>query len=148
MKLRRGTSRTVLLAGPWAFKIAYGQMRNPVRGWLANRSEWRQRSRPVVCRPICTLGHVVLVMPRAEFRGIERPFADAFTPCPPMVPGLKDSDDRDEMKLDSWGWFGDRWLLIDYDRCWGPDDRGLVGRIYWWNQERLGRKWAKLPRSS
>jgi hypothetical protein len=131
LQVVHGVNRTVVLAGRWAFKLPWGLGRVPVRGWLANRSEWRQRTRPDVCRPRWTLGHVVLVMPRAE--EIWGEDLDGY-----FYSG-------DEAKADSWGRFGDRWALIDFDRSW--DDRGFIGRLYWGNQERLARKWMKLPTS-
>jgi hypothetical protein len=126
-----GTSRTVLLVDRWALKLPWGLCHQPLRGWLANRSEWHQRHRPDVCPAVFTFGHVVLVMPRAEERWHDELEGYSYT--------------GDEAKGDSWGRFGDRWLLIDYDRSWEADDRGLVGRMYWGNQERLARKWMKLP---
>lgn len=147
MIVRRGTNRTVVLAGEWAFKLPWGRGRSPVRGWLANRSEWRQRLRPDVCRARCTLGHVVLVMPRCVCTAADMlEHGDQYPPsfalwvkaligCP---------DDTDETKPCSWGWFGHRWLLIDFDRAYDEDDRGLVGGLYYWHQERLARRWEHL----
>jgi hypothetical protein len=126
-QVAHGVNRTVLLAGRWAFKLPWGLGHVPVRGWLANRSDWRQRARPDVCRPLWTL---VLVMPRAEQLWSRDLDGYAY--------------EGDETKANSWGRFGDHWLLIDYDRSWDAHDRGLIGRAYWGNQERLARKWSKL----
>jgi hypothetical protein len=145
--VRSGTNRTVLLSDRWAFKLPWGQGHSPVRGWLANRSEWRQRLRPDVCRPRWTLGHVVLVMPRAARTAEE--MLEHGDQCPPSfrlwIRAVIGCDgESDETKPCSWGWFGHRWLLIDFDRAWDESDRGLVGGLYYWNQERLARRWAQL----
>lgn len=126
-----GVSRTVVLAGRWAFKVP-SRRGGFIRGWLANRSEWVQRDREGVARPVLTLGHVVLVMPRAERTWPEPYRWESY------------GDDGDEGKGSSWGLFGEHWLLIDYDRYW-EHPRGLVGGLYVANQERLSRKWMKLP---
>lgn len=131
--VRTGVTRTVVLIGAWALKVP--KRTYLVRGWLGNRSEWRQRNREGVASPVFTLAHVVLVMPRAE-RTWPEPYRWEST-----------GDDGDEGKGSSWGLFGVHWLLIDYDRYW-EHPRGLVGGVYLANQERLGRKWSKLPRAS
>lgn len=137
--VRHGTCRTVVLTQNWAFKLPWGLAHNPVRGWLANRSEWRQRNRPKVCRPRLSVGHVVLVLPRAICTGVELWGADAQ-----LGEELEPHFTSDERKASSWGLFEEGWLLVDYDRCYEPQDRGVVGRLYWGNQERLARKWAQL----
>lgn len=137
--VRQGTCRTVVLTDRWAFKLPWGLGRNPVRGWLANRSEWRQRDRLKVCRPRCTFAHLVLVMPRAICTGVDMWGADEE-----LSEELESHFSSDERKASSWGLFEEGWLLVDYDRCYQAQDRGLVGRLYWGNQERLARKWAQL----
>lgn len=132
VELHHGVNRSVVLVGRWAFKLPWGLGHSPVRGWLANRSEWRQRLRPDVCPPRWTLAHIVLVMPRAN---------EVSENMRPDYDGL----DGDEAKPSSWGRFSDEWLLIDFDRSWEPDDRGFVGALYWGRQERLARRWAELP---
>lgn len=132
LQVVHGTCRTVLLTGRWAVKFPWGLGRQPVRGWLANRSEWRQRYRANVCRPSLSLAHVALIMPRAERSAREGELSFCR------------EDETDEQKSSSWGYFGDRWLLVDFDRSWETHDRGLIGRLYWGNQERLARKWMKL----
>jgi hypothetical protein len=140
MIVRQGINRSVVLVGRWAVKLPWGLGHSPVRGWLSNRSEWRQRERSDVCPARWTLAHVVLVMPRADERGS----LDSCFGLPPWLPG-GEVYDGDEAKPDSWGRFGNRWLLIDYDRSWEQHDRGLIGSLYWGHQERLARRWADLP---
>lgn len=138
MRRRRGVTRTVFVGRRWALKVpTVHYRRNFVRGWLANRSEWRQRKRRDVARPVATLFHFVLVMPAAKVTGAD---AAHIWPYEPWV-------DRagDDAKPCSWGWFGDRWLLIDYDRAWEDSDRGIVGGIYYAIQERRAREWIHLP---
>lgn len=139
MKVHSGITRHVLVGRRLAVKwpSSYQWF---VRGWLANRSEWKQRDRVGVNRPLVTLGHVVLVVRSARvvpdnewasgpwrFPGEEVPWADG-----------------DEAKVSSWGWFASGWRLIDFDRAW-EHPRGLVGSLYYGRQERLARKWAGLP---
>lgn len=132
--VRSGITRWVILIGPVAIKVPRNDY--AVRGWLANRSEWKTRHRPEVNRPILTLGHVVTVYPRAE---------RIATPDDAGPFGASDrfTYDGDEQKPANWGWFGDRWKLIDFDRSW-DDPRGLVGALYFGRQERLARKWMRL----
>lgn len=172
MKVKRnGVTRLVILTERWALKIPKVEKDSRfflrgVRGWIANRSEWRQRNRPDVARPRFTFLHLVLVMPRARFTGAEW---EAFAPiC--IGPTVRDQvravpfwleDDprwestteedllhRDERKPCSWGWFGehDGWKLIDFDRGWvHPDDggdRGIIGGWYYGRQEKMARQWA------
>jgi hypothetical protein len=128
--VRRGVTRVVFVGRRWAVKMPSVGYAWGVRGWLANRSEWRQRRRRGVARPVLTLGHVVLVMPVAERIGRWDSVAG----------------EGDEAKPSSWGWFGDRgWLLVDFDRAWEQDDRGWVGGLYYGRQERLARRWSNLP---
>lgn len=131
-------TRTVFVGRRWAMKVpTLRYRRNMLRGWLANRSEWRQRKRRDVARPVATLFHLVLVMPSAYCTGdqlqgkLEGPWFDRA---------------GDEAKPCSWGWFRDRgWRLVDYDAAWEPGDRGLVGGVYYWIQERRARRWMRLP---
>jgi hypothetical protein len=129
---RNGVTRLVVLAGPVAVKLP--RLGNVVRGWLANRSEWHQRGRDDVARPWLSVGHIALVMPRAD-----EVCDDEYRREP------SDGEvGRDEAKGSSWGRFGDRWLLIDFDRSWEPP-RGLVGSLYFGRQERTARRWMRLP---
>lgn len=149
-RVTTGVTRTVYVGRRWAFKVPRldlaglrpGQHRvGLVRGWLANRSEWRQRHRPDVARPVATLGHLVLVMPAAD----HVPPNDSPPPCAPAWwPG----ESADEAKGSSWGLFGTEWKLIDFDRAWTEHDRGLVGRLYYAGQARKGRRWARLQRET
>lgn len=106
-----------------------------VRGWLANRSEWQQRHRPDVARPIATFLHLAVVYPRADALA---PSCDQWQRTMVTV-GYR----PEEAKPSSWGRFGGGWRLVDFDRAW-QYPRGWVGGLYYWNQERLGRKWSKL----
>lgn len=143
MKVCRGVTRTVFVGRRWVVKVPRihwslsPEMGTApwwcfARAWLANRSEWRQRDRTGVARPVLTFGHLAVVFP-AAFRvapddGEVGPWCD---------------HSGDEGKGSSWGYFpGEGWLLIDYDRAWEQDDRGLVGGIYYGRQERLARKWV------
>lgn len=154
METRCGVTRRVFLAGRWAVKvprvhlvertpgahIVHGWAGWALRGWLANRSEWRQRRRPDVARPVLTLAHVVLVFPRADEVGDDRT---------EDVPGpwsghedIEDGRERDERKPSSWGRFAGQWLIIDFDRAWESADRGIIGGVWFGYQERQARKWA------
>lgn len=156
-----GVTRIVLLAGKYAIKVPYP--RKPLRGWLANRSEWIQRDRPDVNRPILTIGHLAAVYPRVLFQGTWDPENCPFQAVVPS--GLEPDEDwdphtpsgysREEAKGQSWGHGGQawghgtriRWCLIDWDRAW-QHPRGWIGGLYYWKQERLSRKWAALPHDS
>lgn len=124
-----GVTRWVLLIGPWAIKIPKN-----FRGWLANQSEWRQRKRIDVARPKLTLVHFLVVFPRADEIGRWGP--EDFV--------RRHEYSLEESKGSSWGKFGGVWMLIDYDRAW-QHPRSLIAWPYYWNQERLSRKWSKLP---
>lgn len=155
MIVRRGVTRRVFLTERWAFKVPlvtlddrwrHQFLRWAVRGWLANRSEWRQRSRPDVAEPVFSFFHFVLVMPRAITTGD----AEGFEETDPTKPWfgyelIDDGRKTDEMKPSSWGWFGEErgWLHIDFDRSW-EHPRGCVGGIHFWRQECQGRRWAKM----
>jgi hypothetical protein len=131
---RDGVTRLVVLVGRWAIKIVrLDSTMGFVRSWLANESEWRRRRAQGVNAPIWTVVHLVAVYPRADEIGCWDP-----EDCP--FP----ADGNEERKGSSWGRFGDRWLLVDFDRAW-QQPRSLIGWLYYWNQDRLGRKWSKLP---
>ncbi len=134
-----GVTRTAYAIGPWACKVPSWRHRYLLRGWLANRSEWKQRRRDDVVAPVLTVGYlvnvspIVLTWPRhlwGEWDEQIRPWLEF---C---------GYSAEEAKPSSWGLFNGRWSLIDFDRCWA-EPRGWVGGIYYWNQERLGRKWLK-----
>jgi hypothetical protein len=127
--VRSGVTRIVLLTPRYAFKLPRGY-----RGVLANESEWSQRHRPDVNSPLRSPLHLVQISRRAE----------------KLFPGGTWAEEREaegysqeEAKSHSWGRFGDRWLLIDFDRAWA-EPRGLLARPYYARQERLARKWMKL----
>lgn len=131
--IRSGVTRVVVLVGPWAIKIV--RLRSSmgfIRSWLANESEWRRRRAPGVNGPIATVVHLIAVYPRAEEIGRWDP-----EDCPFPVEG------NEERKGSSWGRVDGRWLLVDFDRAW-EERTWPVGWLYYWNQDRLGRKWAKL----
>lgn len=156
MIVRRGVTRTVFVGPRWAVKVPRLQMDRPsgwravhseigwvVRGWLANRSEWRQRHRADVARPVLTFGHFAVVFPAAIEVGDDR----LTDPGPGPWVGFEDIEDgrrRDELKPSSWGRFPDGWRIIDFDRAWDQNGRGIIGSLYFGNQERLARKWSKL----
>lgn len=87
--------------------------------------------------PILTLFHFLTLYPRAikvgDWDPEEFPFAINVN--------------GDEEKGESWGWFGEtkKWKLIDFDVAYKEPHKGIINRLYYRNQERLGRKWAKLP---
>lgn len=134
VEVRRGVTRTVYLWGRWAFKVPGGYGNHGLRGWLANRSEWRRRKGRRKCRPVATLLHFVLVMPRAER------VAEFGEPGP--WDGKHCGDAR---KASSWGRFGGEWLQLDYDLSWCQRDRGLVGALYYGMQERRARRLMGEP---
>lgn len=144
-RLGAGVTRTVYEIRGRAVKVPWGlagyRPKAIVRGILANRSEWQQRDDVNVHAPLRTLAYVVNVYPVAEVvpRGRwwiwdvrESIWAEfmGYTP--------------EEAKPSSWGCVNGRWALIDYDRCW-DDPKGWLGAIYYWDEERLARKWARLP---
>lgn len=131
---RSGVTRTVIVTRRWAVKLAWGRC-GPLRGWLANRSEWVRRDRPRVLAASFTLCHFITWYRRADEVG---------TWDPEDAPQASMRRLRtEERKGSSWGRFGGRWLLIDYDRAW-QDPRGWVGGWYYGRQERLARKWMRL----
>lgn len=152
-----GVTRVVFLAGRWAVKVprCHGFGRSTfwelTRGWLANRSEWRQRDRPGVARPIFTVCHFVVVYPRclplplemqldleaihdAESASVYRDGHEAF--------------DLEETKPSSWKMLDGAPVLVDFDRAWEDHDRGWVGQLYYWRQDWLGRRWARVARNT
>lgn len=135
MKIVHGVTRSVILTERLAIKLPWGQGHMPLRGWMANRSEWHQRYRLDVNPPGASLLHLALVSRRIST-------VDDWEQWDlEVMPWLVFCGySAEEAKPSSWGLFNDRWLLIDYDRCW-QHPRGLVGGIYYWNQERLARKW-------
>lgn len=140
---RSGVTRSVLIGRIWVYKIAKGRS-SLIRGVIANRSEWHQRDRTDVARPAWTFLYLIQCYPKASYV----PHWSQRGPWDNHPPRPSDDDDwsgwhGDEYKASSWGRFRDRWLLIDYDR--GHQERDwLIGKLYYGNQERLGRKWAKL----
>jgi hypothetical protein len=133
-RLGKGVTRTVWRVGRWAVKVPNrGWL---VRGYLANQSEWHQRHRPDVNRPTATLFHLALVAPLAD--QLRDPRDDQWH-LERNAEGYSD----EESKPQSWGLFGGRWLLLDFDQAWRQPRRGLVGRAYYGNQERLARKWMR-----
>jgi hypothetical protein len=138
MKVRRGATRVILIGSRWAVKIPAADYSWGLRGWLANRSEWRQRRRTDVIRPIVSFAHLVVVFPAALEIGDDD--EDRVGPWSSMAP----SRYPDESRANSWGRFEDGWRLVDFDRCWDREDRGIVGGLYFARLERLARKW-QLP---
>lgn len=148
MIVRRGVTRVVFVGKryavkvpriPWGaegWRITHGPFGWILRGWLANRSEWRQRARGDVARPLCTIAHVALVVPSAEVLLEED--------LPGELALMLNAYRGDEAKSSSWGRLGNRWVLIDFDRAWEQGDRGIVGGLYYGWQERRARKWARL----
>lgn len=128
--VRSGVTRRVVLTKRWAIKLARGY-----RGILANESEWRQRRRPQVNRPLFDLLHVVQVSRRADHLA-----------GPNWSHELLRRHSGDEEKPSSWGNFNGQWLLIDFDRAW-EQPRSLLARPYYARQERLARRWSRLPAS-
>lgn len=138
--VRTGVTRTVILTRSYAIKVPrsrdlryFGWF---LRGWLANQSEWRQRSREGIARPVFTLFHFVTWYPRADEIGTWEPSQSDWYAA---------ENDKDEIKGSSWGKFGESWRIIDYDRSWHPDFRSRLGQLYFGRQERMARKW--LPES-
>lgn len=160
---RSGITRVVLLTKRLAIKTP--QVRNRtdfdrtginafVRGWLANRSEWKQRHRYGINPPLGTIGYVVNLYLRGDdldpsndhqewqwddekMDWSDEWFAELATHA--NTYGFN----GDEFKPSSWKQFGGRWLLIDYDRAWAKP-RGLVGWWYYGLQKKNARRWADL----
>lgn len=146
----KGITRTVFATKRYAIKFpgsyykghGYGHF---ARGWLANQSEWKQRKREDVCHPVFTFFHFALIMPIANTDGQEL-YGDVYMRVEnKKFVGYIDPSDRDikhadELKASSWGLFGigedEQWLLLDYDRCYKLPRKGLINRLYWWNEER------------
>jgi hypothetical protein len=150
-----GITRVVLLVGPVALKFPrprwdgdreYGNRpgRTFLRGWLANQSEWRQRHRHDVVTPLATVAHLVLVMPRADYVGTLTMETACWVPWPvgAEAAAAEMQSRGDEIKPSSWGRFGQKWLLIDFDRAWEPALQGRLGRLYYRRQQRLAARWA------
>lgn len=129
--ISNGVTRWVFLIGPLCFKFP-----KTLRGYLANQSEWRQRFRTDVNRPIISIFHLITIYKRASEVGTwdtdDNPlFADDYS--------------NEERKGSSWGWFSDQgWVLIDFDRAW-QRPYSIVGWFYYSKQERMARKWMSLP---
>lgn len=112
----RGSSRIVLLLGPWAFKLpTYTEWRLFLRGLLANMQErqlWRfLQDDSALCPVVFALpGGWLIVMPRVEPLTNEE-----FLSLP-----IEDFLDRDhwvipaETKADSFGWWEGRLVAVDY----------------------------------
>lgn len=141
MILGSGVTRTVHKVGPWAVKRpgGWGGYRPAalLRGWLANRSEWKQRHRPDVARPRWTLFYIVQGYPIGRLP--DQYLFDLLVSGWLRACGYS----AEEAKPSSWAYF-DRPRLIDSDRAW-QHPRGIIGAIYYGNQERLARKWMRLP---
>jgi hypothetical protein len=143
-----GVTRLVILVGPWALKLPRGMFRDRrwfgwwIRGWLANRSEWRQRHRSDVCPLMATVGHFVLIARRGE--PVDR---EAWEDS--VVDVLVDYGySWEEAKASSWARFDGRALLVDFDRAWQQGDRGWIGGWYYGRQERAARRWLAMPLDS
>lgn len=133
--VKTGITRWVLLIGPFAIKFP-----KSLRGYLANQSEWRQRKRPRVNRPIISLFHLMIVFYRATEIGKWEP--KEFNVSSRYWYGIEYSNE--EAKGESWGLVKNCWVLIDFDRAW-ENPRPVIGLLYYWNQARLARKWMNLP---
>ncbi len=141
MHVARGVTRSVLVTRRVAVKVPSVKNRRVLRGWLANRSEWKQRRRPDVARPLVTFGHVAVVFRAADAVPSERTWSMQRHVL------IRDGYSREEAKASSWGRFGGAWRLIDFDRAW-HHPRGVVGGLYFGREERLARKWSRLPTAS
>lgn len=139
----RGVTRVVILISRYAIKLPrrYDFFDVPsrfrlwwVRGWLANRSEWKQRRRGNVNPPLFTLGYLISIYRRADS-------IPAYGWWDHLVYGqLVEILGWEEAKADSWGLFGDEYKLIDYDKA-DEHPRGIVGDIYYGRQERWFKRW-------
>jgi hypothetical protein len=151
--VRKGITRIVFVGRRWAIKMPRRYDSRFwlwwVRGWLANQSEWRQRDRPDVARPVFTLFHIALVFPAAIEVGNDKIEGGRIVGGPgPWLTfeerclSFEERDDHaDEMKPSSWGRFADGWKIIDFDRAWHSNHRSLAGKLYYERQERMARRW-------
>lgn len=146
MIVRSGVTRLVIVTRRYVVKMP--RFRSyAVRGWLANRSEWQQRRRAGVAAPLVTVAHLLTLYRRADEVGNWDPeLAPGFARVFRVDDDGTQQLNYEESKGSSWGRFGDRWLLIDYDRAW-EEPRGLVGKIYYGRQERAARRWMRAATS-
>lgn len=126
----RGVTRCVVVGHRWAFKFPRLSMHFGVRGWLANRSEWRRRNIEGINRPLLNVGNFCVIFQAAD------EVRDGGV-------GPWEGQPGDYAKPHNWGLFGDEWRLLDYEQCW-KDRGGIIARIYWWNSDRIGRRWIAL----
>lgn len=131
--MARGVTRTVVVGRHYAVKVPSVRHRYVIRGWLANRSEWKQRRRLDIVRPVLTLGHLALVYPTADGLMSEREWSLQRHVL------IRDGYSHEEAKASSWGRFGGRWLLLDFDRAWQPP-LGIIGGLYFGHEERLAAR--------
>lgn len=137
IQLTSGITRIAIIGRKYVVKIPNVRY-NFWRGWIANQSEWQQRDRADALRPLATLFHVFALYPKAWC-----PTEEDFAACPVAegsIPGIDYTGD--EEKVTSWGEYRGEWLLIDFDRSW--ERRSRIAKLYYANQDRKSRKWARL----
>jgi hypothetical protein len=116
--IRRGVTRTVLLAGPWAVKIpslrAYnrglpGLLWSITRGIQANLSEREWSTSPGVCPVRWSIVGLLNIYPRCT------PITHEPTDSEYDAIGFHGPTDR---KPHNVGWLAGRLVWVDYDMSW------------------------------
>lgn len=112
--IRYGTTRTVILVRDWAFKIpSFVEWRLFLHGLLANMQErkFARTGWPELCPVLWSLpgGWLVVMrrarpLTRAEFDDLDcEAWLNKADYCVPA-----------EAKMDSFGWLGDKLVVVDY----------------------------------
>lgn len=158
--LGSGSTRHVYRIGKYAVKVPNLNKRPTrwrgmfLRGVLANRSEWKQRKRHDVVRPLATLFWIIQVYPKVDpIPDISWNFWDKTVRKDLIEAGYS----KEESKPSSWC-FGPnipvlssraslppRYLLIDYDRCW-DEPMGWLGKYQEWRDEWIYSRYMKGKR--
>lgn len=153
--LGSGSTRHVYGLHKWAIKVPNLNKRPTrwrgmfLRGVLANRSEWKQRHRDDVVKPLFTFFWIAQVYPKVDL--IPEFMWESWDLC--HRPSLIDQGYRyDECKPSSWATVWSPWCgfpsnparavnlrLLDYDRCW-DEPMGILGKYQEWRDEWINRR--------
>ena len=117
MQIKRGTTRTVLLVGPYAVKLPSGRSwRLFLHGLLGNQQEalwWRELKEPKARLTMCPVlfyipGGWMLIMPRCK------PISRSLWLKARLCSRMKRQGIPVENKPCSFGWLKDRVVAVDY----------------------------------